>query len=103
MQFNSSKCIVLTVSKKLSLLTVSYKFCNDTLTHVTEAKYLGLTLDQHLSLISTLTSSANKQMSLCLSSDVILISVVAVLNLMLTKLTSYRLWNTPPLFGHHTQ
>ena len=66
MQFNSSKCVVLTVSKKLSPLTVSYKFCNDTLTHVTEAKYLGLTLDQHLSFnkhIDIICKKANASLS----------------------------------------
>ena len=91
MQFNSLKCVELTVSKKLSPLTVSYKFCNDALTHVTEAKYLNLTLDQHLSFNKHIDIICKKQMPLCLSSDAILISVVTVLNLMLTKLTSYQL------------
>ena len=79
MQFNSSKCVVPTVSSPLTML---HKFCNGTLTHVTKAKYLGLTLDQH----SSFKIITNASLSFL---DEMLTSVVAVLNLMLTKLMCY--------------
>ena len=48
MQFNPTKCVVLTVTNKLSPITSQYKLYNHLLAHVSEAKYLGLTLDKHL-------------------------------------------------------
>ena len=45
---------------------MSYKFCDGTLTHVSEAKYLGLTLDQHLSFnehIDIIYKKANTSLS----------------------------------------
>ena len=50
----------------LHALTISYKFCDGILTHISEAKYLGLTLDQHLSFnkhIDTICKKANASLS----------------------------------------
>ena len=66
MKFNSLKCVALTVSNKLSPLTISYKFCDGILTHVSKTKYLGLTLDQHLSFnkhINTIWKKASASLS----------------------------------------
>ena len=41
MQFNPTKCIVLTVSNRPSPTTVQYKLYDHTLAHVSEAKYPG--------------------------------------------------------------
>ena len=48
MQFNPTKCVVLTVTNKSFPITFQYKLYDHLLAHVSEAKYLGLTLDKNL-------------------------------------------------------
>ena len=48
MQFNPTKCVVLTVTNKSFPITFQYKLYDHLLAHISEAKYLGLTLDKNL-------------------------------------------------------
>ena len=48
MKFNPIKCVVLKVTNKACPIHKHYLLYNQELCHVTEAKYLGLTLDSHL-------------------------------------------------------
>ena len=54
MQFNLTKCVVLTVTNKSSPITSQYKLYDHLLAHVSEAKYLGLTLDKNLNFNDTI-------------------------------------------------
>jgi len=45
MKFNPTKCVILTVTNPIYS---QYSLYNQTLQHVSEAKYLGLILDQNL-------------------------------------------------------
>ena len=48
MKFNPIKCVVLTVTNKVYPIHKIYLQYNQELCHVSEAKYLGLTLDSNL-------------------------------------------------------
>ena len=48
MKFNPIKCVVLEVTNKACPIHKHYLLYNQELCHVTEAKYLALTLDSHL-------------------------------------------------------
>ena len=48
MKFNPIKCVMLTVINKIHLIHKNYLLYNPELCHVSEAKYLGLTLDRNL-------------------------------------------------------
>ena len=48
MKFNPTKCAILTVTNKINPIYSQYSLYNQTLQHVSEAKYLGLILDQNL-------------------------------------------------------
>ena len=48
MKFNPTKCVILTVTNKTCSIHSQYSLYGQTLQHVSEAKYLGLTLDANL-------------------------------------------------------
>ena len=48
MKFNPIKCVILTVTNKTCSIHSQYPLYGQTLQHVSEAKYLGLTLDANL-------------------------------------------------------
>ena len=49
-EFNPIKCVVLTVTNKVCPIHENYLLYNQELCHVSEAKYLGLTLDSNLNI-----------------------------------------------------
>ena len=61
MIFNASKCVLLTITHKLSPPPSTYSICNHTIQQVTSAKYLGITLTNNLSWSEhiTITNKAN--------------------------------------------
>ena len=60
MIFNASKCVHLTITRKLSPLPSTYSICNHTIQQVASAKYLGITLTNNLSWSEHITKITNK-------------------------------------------
>ena len=60
MIFNVSKCVHLTITRKLSPFPSTYSICNHTIQQVASAKYLGITLTNNLSWSEHITKITNK-------------------------------------------
>ena len=60
MIFNASKCVHLTITRKLSPFPSTYSICNHTIQQVASAKYLGITLTNNLSWSEHITKITNK-------------------------------------------
>jgi len=66
MSFHPDKCQILTISKKRSPISHNYTLHGHTLEHVTSAKYLGCTLNNHLDWgqhIQNICNKANRTIS----------------------------------------
>ena len=62
MSFNSAKCEFLQVSNKQSILSFPYTIQNTSIREVTQAKYLGVTLNNKLAWSNHISNITNKAM-----------------------------------------
>ena len=60
MRFNASKCNVMRISRSKSPLTRMYTLCNQVLSEVTIAKYLGISITNELKWSDHISQTANK-------------------------------------------
>ena len=60
MKFNPSKCSHLIISNKHHILHYNYHLCDQLIQRVLQAKYLGVTFDQHLKWKHHIASICNK-------------------------------------------